>query len=502
MAEPASNLSPEDLERIRQIKKDIAARQIRPVDGIRKKPDPNYLPPDLQMVEDDEEEESTEGEEEYAPPDLQMDEDGEDEDQQPDISREDIERLKKKEQPRVKETPDQQLEKGEVPKYQTEPPGAYKEPPGGPAIKPKAPVGTTAKAEQGAAGTARSAASAGQKTAQAAVKTGQAIAKAVQATIAAVSRAIAAIGALIETAPAWVPIVLIILGILIIVGGVVIFLKARQTPNANGASPTIAADILNDQPLIQTVLALSSQQNMQELLTNNKQKLITDLQNFKAEIEKKTDDSRVADSVAKIDQALTLINQYDQPDAQKAQEIKELLIAIAKPWSVILNPGGLIFPVAGFNAQNKGRGQDYLNKGTHRGIDRGLPIGTLLRAAADGEVVYLTEDLQDNVDLGDNANGGFGNTIIIRITADNAWNGYLYEYHHIKRYSARELGIKKGSAVKQGDPIAHSGHNGKSSDPHLHFQIDKPEAINSGLPVGEGRQSETVDPYSALGWSR
>jgi len=425
----------------------------------------------------------------------------EEQDDQPELSRDDIERLT--EDQRIKETPEQQLGKNKVPEYKAEPPEAYKKPPGGPAIKP---TGTAAKAEQGvakagqgAAKTAQGAAQGAKNTAQAAAKAGQAVAKAIQATVAGIRNAVAAIGALFSSAPAWVPVVLIILGILIIVGAVVIFLKARSTPNANGASPTIAADVVNDHPLIQTVLALSNQDNMQELLASNKQKLTTDLQSFKSEIQTKyPEDSRTNDSVAKIDQVIVLIGQYDQPDSAKATEIKTLLSEITKSWIIELKPGGMIWPL--------GKGyrkivNDY--RSGHAGIDVGVPIGLPLYAATSGKIVYLVDNLQNweatqseyKTQKGYDQNGGFGNMIIVEMDTPIGEARY-WEAHHL---SPGTVSKKIGDRVEQGELFALTGHNGSSSGPHLHFGTCK-RFIGTSCNSRNGGYSASVNPKIPLGW--
>ncbi len=253
MAEPAKNLSPEEQEYIRKLAENARSRRV--VDGVSK-PDSNYTPPDLQMIgdKDDEDEDML----------SETENDKETEDQGENVDLDDLRDIKREIDKSTRgETAQKQLEKGQVPKYEAQPPEAIKKPPGGPAIKPS---GVAAKAPteagQGVAKTAQGAAQTAKNAGQAVAKAGQAIAKAAQAAVAAIRNAVVAIGALIETAPVWLPIVLIILGILIIVGGVAIFLKARQTPNANGASPTIAADILADRPWISKVLGLANDPNI------------------------------------------------------------------------------------------------------------------------------------------------------------------------------------------------------------------------------------------------
>lgn len=297
----------------------------------------------------------------------------------------------------------------------------------------------------------------------------------------------------------WVPVLIIL-----ILVGLTIAAFALWPNRSLGSTITQQTDILGDHPLIKTVLAMSNSADFQKLLAENKEKLTTEINSFKNKINSEyPSDPRTEPTTAKLDEALRLIAAYTTTDAAKAKEIRDKILEAVKPWSVTLNPGGLIFPAAGFNAQNVGRGQDYLNRGVHRGIDRGLPIGTTYRAPADSEIVYLIEGMcQDGVDLGYGCNGGFGNTIIGRITADNQWNGYFWEIHHLKKNSASPYGIKVGSVVKQGQIIGLSGHNGKSSKPHIHFQIDKPEAASGGFPVGIGREKQTIDPYIPLGWPR
>lgn len=431
----------------------------------------------------------------------------EEQDDQPELSRDDIERLTKDQ--RIKETPEQQLEKNKVPEYKAEPPEAYKKPPGGPAIKP---TGTAAKAEQGAAKagqgaakTAQGAAQSAKNTAQAAAKAGQAVVKAIQATVAGIRNAVAAIGALFSSAPAWVPVVLIILGILIIVGAVVIFLKARSTPNANGASPTIAVDILADRPLIKTILSLSSPEEFQKVLTENKQGLIAEISSFETEVNRNfPGDQRLQTTLAKLSDAKQKISDYDGSDPSKAQEIMSLIIDAVKPWTVDLNPDGLIIPLGrGYSKNNISspylqRRETYI----HRGIDIVVPIGKPYYAAATGVVVYAVDTYRDNIDMGygRNANGGFGGTIVVKIS-QGPWTGYLWEIHHVKTGS---LLVKKGDTVYQGQLIAQSGHNGASSKPHLHFQVNKPggecERWNTQLGRPCGVTSDTIDPNIPLGW--
>ena len=87
----------------------------------------------------------------------------------------------------------------------------------------------------------------------------------------------------------------------------------------------------------------------------------------------------------------------------------------------------------------------------HRGVDLGYPVGTPVAAAFDGIV---------RISKGSNT-GGYGNLIVIR--HDNG----------LETYSAplsRRL-VNPGQMVKAGDIIGLGGSTGRSTGPHLHFEI-------------------------------
>ena len=87
----------------------------------------------------------------------------------------------------------------------------------------------------------------------------------------------------------------------------------------------------------------------------------------------------------------------------------------------------------------------------HQGIDFGAPTGTPIFAAGNGVVEFIGRK------------NGYGNFIKLR------HNGtYETAYAHASRFAK---GLKKGSRVKQGQVIAYVGTTGRSTGPHLHFEI-------------------------------
>ena len=87
----------------------------------------------------------------------------------------------------------------------------------------------------------------------------------------------------------------------------------------------------------------------------------------------------------------------------------------------------------------------------HRGVDLGYPVGTPVAAAFDGIV---------RISKGSNT-GGYGNLVVIR--HDNGLETY---YAHLSRRL-----VNPGQMVKAGDIIGLGGSTGRSTGPHLHFEV-------------------------------
>ncbi len=89
----------------------------------------------------------------------------------------------------------------------------------------------------------------------------------------------------------------------------------------------------------------------------------------------------------------------------------------------------------------------------YNGIDFGAPIGTAVYAAASGVVTLVRG--------GDAWNGGYGNYIVIKHQ-----NGTQTLYAHLD-----SIGVNIGQTVDRGDVIGRSGNTGRSTGPHLHFEV-------------------------------
>lgn len=85
----------------------------------------------------------------------------------------------------------------------------------------------------------------------------------------------------------------------------------------------------------------------------------------------------------------------------------------------------------------------------HGGIDLAARYGTQVPAAAGGTVVTADEQ------------GGYGLTVVVRHP-----NGFESRYAHLS-----SLDVKAGETVAQGQPLGRVGSTGRSTGPHLHFEV-------------------------------
>ena len=110
-----------------------------------------------------------------------------------------------------------------------------------------------------------------------------------------------------------------------------------------------------------------------------------------------------------------------------------------------------IRPVKGWITSRFGRRQSPFTSRSefHRGLDIATRAGTPILAPADGLVTYSARK------------GLMGNMI----TIDHGY-GMVTRYGHIQT-----LLKKKGQRVKRGETIALVGNTGRSTGPHLHYEV-------------------------------
>ncbi|WP_185146714.1 M23 family metallopeptidase [Chryseobacterium sp.] len=87
----------------------------------------------------------------------------------------------------------------------------------------------------------------------------------------------------------------------------------------------------------------------------------------------------------------------------------------------------------------------------HKGLDIAVPYGSDVRCAASGTVIFA------------GTKGGYGNCVIV-----SHGNGLATLYGHLS-----ELLVETNDVIKVNQVIARSGNSGRSTGPHLHYEVHK-----------------------------
>jgi murein DD-endopeptidase MepM/ murein hydrolase activator NlpD len=117
----------------------------------------------------------------------------------------------------------------------------------------------------------------------------------------------------------------------------------------------------------------------------------------------------------------------------------------------ILSSTPSIAPVRGILTDGFGGRQDPFTgePGTHNAVDISSAVGQAVRAPADGIVVKSEW-----------ANG-YGNVVYV-----SHGNGYSTRYGHLSSFA-----VQPGQHIKRGDIIGYVGSTGRSTGPHLHYEV-------------------------------
>jgi murein DD-endopeptidase MepM/ murein hydrolase activator NlpD len=128
--------------------------------------------------------------------------------------------------------------------------------------------------------------------------------------------------------------------------------------------------------------------------------------------------------------------------------------------------GRFIWPVKGevlskFGAKGVGVRND--------GLDIRSPLGTVVRAAAPGDVVYAGDQIP-----------GFGNLVLLQHA-----DGWVTAYAHLAHMS-----VQMRQIVSQGEEIGQVGQTGGVTEPQLHFEVR--------YKAGAGEKAKPIDPLAVL----
>lgn len=131
----------------------------------------------------------------------------------------------------------------------------------------------------------------------------------------------------------------------------------------------------------------------------------------------------------------------------KEEPVTEVVLVGTKERPPTVGSGKYIWPLKDSFTQTSGFGSRWGRQ--HKGIDLAVSVGTTVYAADGGTVVEAQYS------------GSYGNVVMI-----DHQNGQETRYAHNSK-----LLVKKGDKVYQGQPIAKSGNTGRSTGPHVHFEI-------------------------------
>jgi murein DD-endopeptidase MepM/ murein hydrolase activator NlpD len=130
-------------------------------------------------------------------------------------------------------------------------------------------------------------------------------------------------------------------------------------------------------------------------------------------------------------------------------------------------PTGL--PVNGYISDGFGMRRNPFNgegREVHEGLDIAVEFGTPVSATADGLVVYAAP------------HAGYGNLVIVYHS-----NGITTRYGHLSKIT-----VEPGQRLKRGQQVGHAGSTGRSTGPHVHYEIrENDQAVDPIRYISQSR---------------
>ena len=163
-----------------------------------------------------------------------------------------------------------------------------------------------------------------------------------------------------------------------------------------------------------------------------------------------------------------LLNEELDALSVRTESLEQSMAALSETWEErerLLASTPSVMPVRGWFSDGYGWRKDPITSKRmfHKGLDVVAPVGAVVRAPADGVVTRASRT------------AGYGKMVDI-----SHGYGYRTRYGHMS-----ELLVKPGQRVRRGDAIGRIGSTGRSTGPHLHYEVFR-----------EGRR---VNPWKYLG---
>ena len=141
-----------------------------------------------------------------------------------------------------------------------------------------------------------------------------------------------------------------------------------------------------------------------------------------------------------------------QPQPTKAKSQEQAKAEPAEETDASLSTGAVKSDAPQFRWPARGRVISRFGGDGNDGINISVPEGTSVRAAEDGTVAYVGDEIK-----------GYGKLVLVRHA-----NGWVSAYAN-----NADLLVKKGDSVKRGQVLAKSGQTGNVASPQLHFELRK-----------------------------
>ncbi|MEE0816075.1 MAG: M23 family metallopeptidase [Desulfovibrio fairfieldensis] len=160
---------------------------------------------------------------------------------------------------------------------------------------------------------------------------------------------------------------------------------------------------------------------------------------------------KMQDFLSHLSESVRLEEVRQQDLLRALRENRETLASMPSIWPVV----GFISSSFGGRSSPFGGGGQF-----HKGLDISNRMGTPVLAPAQGAVILAARD------------GAYGNSVEI-----NHGGGIVTKYGHMQRWA-----VQPGQWVKRGEIIGYIGMSGRTTGPHLHYEV----RLN-GVPVNPMR---------------